>query len=216
MIKRILAPVLAFVGFGLTASANGVPYCDNFCGGNNTAAFSSALATDSYSYVSMTDLTFTGSLSGGNQQYVDGPTAVMFAASSAFTINSMTLVTAANKVLTISVPAGFPAIQLFLSQTGGGNIATTYTDSSLDLVNLTSTPLELDYLNTAPGSGWTITLTPATSGEQITVDSFNPAGAQSQSDTPEVGTLLLIGAGLISMRWMRRAQLHFSGPPQIA
>jgi hypothetical protein len=219
MIKRFLVPVLALAAFGLPAMASSVPYCDTYCGGNDTAAFSNALALDGYTYVSGTDLTFTGGLSDGGLQYLDGSTGVLFAASSAFTITSLTLETAANKAITITVPAAFGAIQLMLSQTGAPGFATTYTDSFMDDVLLTSSPWVLDYLNTTPGSSWTITLTPGTSGEQIIVDAFNPAGIQSQgggSSTPEVGTLLLIGTGLIAMRWMKRVPRLFFRTPQPA
>jgi hypothetical protein len=219
MIKRFLVAVVALAAFGLPARASVVPYCDSFCGGNDTAAFSSALGLDGYTYVNGTDLTITGTLSDGGLQYLDGQTGVMFAASSAFTITSLTLQTAANGVLTISVPAVFGAIQLSLSQTGAPGSAITYDDSFFDSVYLTSSPMTLDYLNTAPGSNWTITLTPATSGERITVNGFNPAGTSQGStggDTPEVGTLLLIGSGLIGMRWMKRVPRRFFGTPQTA
>jgi hypothetical protein len=209
MIKRFLVPVLALVSFGLTASADIVPYCDGFCGGHDTATFNSAVALDGYTYASGTNITFTGSLSDGGLQYNDVPTMVLFAASSAFTITNSALVTPANNTLTIVVPAGFGAIQLSLSQTGAQGSATMFTDSFSDSVILTSSPSVLDYLNTTPGANWTITLTPGTNGEQITVNGFNPAGLQSQSDTPEVSTLLLIGTGLIAMRWMKRVPRRF-------
>jgi hypothetical protein len=215
--KRFLVPVLAFVAVGLPASASVVPYCDTYCGMNDTTAFNSAVALDGYTYASGSDLTFGGSLSAGGLQYVDASTSVMFTASSAFNISSLTLVTAASQVLTITVPAVYTAIQLSLSQTGASGSALVYTDTSFDSTYLTSSPIVLDYLNTAPGaSPWTITLTPGTSGEMITVNGFNPAGLAGTSDTPEIGTLLLIGSGLIAMRWMKRLPRRFFRTPQPA
>jgi hypothetical protein len=212
--KSFLSSVLAFVAIGVAARADVVPYCDGFCGSHDIASFNSALALAGYTYVSDTDLVFGGSLSDAGLQYLDAETNVMFAASSAFMINGVTLETAASKALTISVPAAYGAIQLVLSQPGGGS-DTTFTDSFDDSVNLSSTLLVLDYLNTTPGSNWTITLTPNFPGEQITVNGFDPAGV-NMSSTPEVGTLLLIGSGLIAMRYVRRARSHFFRTPQTA
>jgi hypothetical protein len=220
MIKKILVAVLAVAAFGLPARASVVPYCNSYCGGNTTAAFASVVGLDGYTYASGTDLTFTGGLSDGGLQYLDGATSVLFAASSALTITvSDVLELAANKAITISVPAGYGAVQLFLSQTGVVGSAFTCIDTSCDDTYLTSTPIELDYLNTTPGSAWNITITPGLSSEQIIVDSFNPAGTSQGSsggDTPEVGTLLLIGSGLIGMRWMKGLPRRFFGTPQTA
>jgi hypothetical protein len=72
------------------------------------------------------------------------------------------------------------------------------------------------FVNTGdPSAPWVINISPLGAGNVTEIISFDAYSTASQtSDTPEVGTLILIGAGLISMRWMRRAQLHFSGPPQ--
>jgi hypothetical protein len=215
MTKRFLVPVLALVGFGVTARANVTVYCDVNCGVNSTAAFSSVLLLDGYSYANNPDLTFAGlGLSGGNLQYTDGLTNVMFASTNMFTITSSTLVASAGKSVTVTVPAAYAAIQLNASTPSGFDF--TCFDSSCDGTILSSTPVEVDILNNSPGSAWSFTIsTNGIPSEQITINSFNPAGMPSQgSDTPEVGTLLLIGAGLISMRWMRRAQLRFFGTPQ--
>jgi hypothetical protein len=219
--KRFLVPVMALAAFGLPLGATVVPYCNNFCGGNDTATFASIVALDGYTYASGTDLTFTGSLSDGGLQYVDAATSVLFSASSIFTITvSDVLEAGANKAITISVPAGYGAVQLFVSQTGVIGNAYTYTDPSQDATYLTSTPVEVDYINTAGlGAAWSITITPGLSSEQVIIDSFNPAGTSQGtggSDTPEVGTLLLIGSGLIGMRWMKGLPRRFLGTPQTA
>jgi hypothetical protein len=221
MMKRFLVPVLALATFGLPAWATVVPYCDTFCGSNDTTAFASVVGVDGDTYASSTDLTFTGTLSDGGLQYLDGATSVLFAASSVMTITGAdALDVPANKAITISVPAGYGAIRLFLSQTGVVGNAFTCLDNSCDSTYLTSTPTEVDYLNNAPGSAWSITITPGLSSEQIIVNTFNPAGtAQGPPDggeTPEVGTLILIGTGLIGMRWMKRVPRRFFGTPQTA
>jgi hypothetical protein len=83
-------------------------------------------------------------------------------------------------------------------------------------VNLTSTAQYVDYVNDAPGSSWNITISAVDTSDKTIVNSFDPAGAGGGggSETPEVGTLLLIGAGLISMRWMRRWPRHFFRTPR--
>jgi hypothetical protein len=219
MIKKILVAVLAVAAFGLPARASVAAYCNLNCG-SNTAAFDSVVSSDGYTYASGTDLAFSGGLSDGGLQYLDGATSVLFAASSALTITvSDVLEATANNTITISVPAGYAAIRLFLSQTGVVGNAFTCLDSSCDATYLTSTPAEVSYINTTPGSPWTITLSPDSPGERIIVDSFNPAGTSQGSsggDTPEVGTLLLIGSGLIGMRWMKGLPRRFFGTPQTA
>jgi hypothetical protein len=198
--KKFLAPVLALVAIGLPARANVAVYCAGDCGGNTLAAFNSLVAADVYTYASGTDLTFTGSLSGGGMQYLDGATQVLFAASSAFTINADVLTSASNGAITFTVGAQYAAIRLMLSANGANDF--TCIDSSCDGTPLGFTPKEIDYITDTPGSQWSVTISPGLGGEQISVNSFNPAGPGSE--TPEVGTLLLIGAGLIAMRWMPR------------
>jgi hypothetical protein len=215
--KRFLVPVLAFMAFGLLARANIVVYCDSGCG-MNTAAFSSVLALDGYVYASTPDLTFTGSLTDGGLQYLDsGLTNVLFASPSSFTIPGSALQATANKGVTITVPASYAAIQLNVSQVGGGFDFTCY-DTACDGAPLSSTPITLDYLNTTPGASWAITITPGgVSSEQLVINSFDPAGlgtGSGDSSTPEVGTLFLIGAGLIAMRWMKRAPRRLFRNPQ--
>ncbi len=223
MIKRILAPVLVFVGFGLTASASIAEYCsgsnpactafsqttfistvsaDNPAGPLGFSDSLGVLSGDSYTD-NLTEIAFIDYLGGS-------PNGVMFAASSAFAINTLTLVTAANKVQ-ITVPANYVAVSFSIDVPQG--LCDNYCAEGH-----TSSPLEVDYLNTGdPSAPWVINISPLGAGNVTEIISFDAYSTASQtSDTPEVGTLILIGAGLISMRWMRRAQLHFSGPPQTA
>jgi hypothetical protein len=57
-----------------------------------------------------------------------------------------------------------------------------------------------------PSGAWSINIGPLAQNNGFTkIDNFNAAMAGTGgSETPEVGTLLLIGSGLIAMRWMRR------------
>jgi hypothetical protein len=59
--------------------------------------------------------------------------------------------------------------------------------------------------NDSPTSPWTVSISTLGDQDSVQINNFNAAtGGMTQSATPEVGTLLLIGAGLISMRWMKR------------
>jgi hypothetical protein len=199
--KRFLAPVLALVALGLPASASVVAYCDiGNCGLNSTAAFNTLVTADMLVYASAMDLTFTpGSLNAGS--YDDGMTGVLFAASGAFSVSGATLQETTGNTITITVPAIYSVMRLSISQVSGGS-DTTFLDAGENTqVVLTSAPTQVDFVNTAPGSVWTITIIPSFSGEHIAIGSFNPADANA---TPELGTLLLIGFGLMAMRWMRR------------
>jgi hypothetical protein len=204
MIKKFLVPVLALFGFGFSAQADVTEYCNpsGNCGSNTTTAFETAVTNDSYTYASLTDITFaSGGLSGS--QYLDPMTQVLFAASSALAISGVTLVETAENNITITVPATYAAIRFSVSQLGAAGSAFTGIDANSNYyVFLTSTPQEIGFINQTPGSPWTITLVPGLSGEKIQFDSFDAAGAAAP--TPEVGTLLLIGSGLIAMRYMKR------------
>jgi hypothetical protein len=202
--KRFLIPVLALTAFGLPASAGVASYCDTGNCTANASAFETAVAA-SYVYASLNNDTFTNSLSDGGLQYIDtaDATGIMFAASSAFSLSGITLVETAGNTITITIPAAYAALRLSLSQTTGGNDL-TYLDSNENYyATLTGTPQEVGFINNSPGSVWYVTLIPAFGTEKIQIDGFDPAGTQAAS-TPEVGTLLLIGAGLIAMRWLKR------------
>jgi hypothetical protein len=205
MIKRFLVPVLALAALGLPARASIVPYCDNGCGLNTTAVFNSLVTSTPYTYAYVMDQTFTGSLTSSTD-YIDG-TGVEFmdtASSNTFSITgAFALQTSGtNGTILITIPEQFIAVQLSLSS-GAGTSNFTCIDANCDGTQLSTAPIFVDYTNTTPGAAWTIQIS-AVSPESIVVDGFNPATAGSQAQTPEVGTLLLIGSGLIGMRWMKR------------
>jgi hypothetical protein len=223
-IKRFLVPVLALAAFVLPASADVIAYCDGFgCGSNTTAAFTSAVTADGDTYASISNITFTdGSLTG--VQYDDGLTSVIFQNSThAFTINSGELDTSisGNDSVTITVPAAYSAIVLNLTNFNSGTVG--FGLDGNDFANLShGSTTTVGYTNIGGTDPWTITIFPFQTNGALGILSFDAAGiVQSQapptgSDTPEVGTLLLIGAGLIAMRWMKRAPRRFFQAPQIA
>jgi hypothetical protein len=211
--KRFLVPILALAAFGLPASASIVPYCDNGCGSNTTAAFGTLIAPPTYSYAYVSGETFVGTLSDGGDEYLDSITGIEFFDSKGFTITgSGALETnGTHDTITITVPASFIGVALSVSSLSGASNY-TFIDPNEDGTQLSTTPTGLDYVNEAPGAVWSITIT-AVSPENILLDAFNAAtlagtdgsgGSSGGSETPEVGTLLLIGSGLIAMRYMRR------------
>jgi hypothetical protein len=210
MIKRFLVPVLALAAFGLTASASAVTYCDGGgCSGNTTAAFNSLVTLDGLTYANATDLTFTGSLTG-TTQYADGLTNLVFADSDGFSITGSSGLEAkgGSDTITVTVPSQYSVVQLSMVASSSGFFFTCLDAGCNTYTNLTGTPQFVDYVDTTPGSPWTITFSSG-SANKLIIAAFDPAGVVSQggsggSSTPEVGTLLLIGAGLIAMRWMKR------------
>jgi hypothetical protein len=213
--KRFLVPVLAFVASGLPAGASIVPYCNSTCGSNTIAAFTTQVANDAYA--SVNPITFSGVVGvlTGNQ-YTDDLTQVLFQATHNLTDpGSLDTQSGAGDTLIISIPAVYTVVLLDLtSQNGTGGFCI---DNSCDFTNLSSTPTTIGYINTGnPSIPWTITISPFTS-LSIAVNDFNVAGPPSNnSDTPEVGTMILIGVGLISMRWMKRWPRRVFRIPQTA
>jgi len=223
MIKRFLVPILALAAFGLTASGGTLTYCDGGgCSGNTTAAFNSLVTLDGLTYANATDLTFTGSLTG-TTLYTDGLTNLAFADSDGFTITGSSGLQAkgTSDTITVSVPSQYSVVQLSLVAGTSGFFFTCLDAECNTQTNLTGTPQFVDYVNTTPGSPWTITFY-SDSSDKLIIAAFDPAGVASQggggggSSTPEVGTLLLIGAGLIAMRWMKRVPRLLFRTPQPA
>jgi len=218
--KRFLVPVLALVAFGLPAGASTVPYCDGGgCSANTTAAFNTAVTSDDLIYASATDLRFTGILSGGTG-YTDGTTGVSFLDTNGFSITGSDGLQASGSsdTITITVPAQYSALQLSLVAQNTGSFYTCLDSNCNTYAYVTGTAQFVDFIDDTPGSTWFVTISSQYASDKLIISAFDPAGAaqMGDSDTPEVGTLLLIGAGLISMRWMRRAQVRWFHSPQTA
>lgn len=220
-IKRFLASAVVLMGLGLPVRASIAVYCDSGCGATNTISdFNSIVVTNMLTYAYGVDQVFNGALAGGGTTYTDGPTEVAFADTNMFTITgSDGLETdGTHDTITISIPMTYSAVRISLLSGTTGSSFFTCLDASCDGTNLfSSTSTTVGYVNNAPGSPWTIQISATYASEQIIVNSFNAAGAgPANSDTPEVGTLLLIGSGLIAMRWMNRLpRLFFRTPPTV-
>ena len=205
--KRFLSSVLAFVVIGVSARASVTTYCDSsspLCT-DNSAAFSNAglLAIDftsamivSNSFTDPTTSTAFGNWFGGT---MTNPTDALTNSENGFqiTLPTNTMVFALN----YQAPSGSVFVNFTVGVT---NYDYTLTSSSV--------PLFFAVTSDQPLTNLVVSGSPE---NPATITNFELQGTQ-MSDTPEVGTLLLIGSGLIAMRYMRRARSYFFRTPQTA
>ena len=204
---RFLVPVLALAALAVPARATLVDYCNAGCGANTLSVFNSLTSGDTFA--SGSPITFGG---GPTAQYTDGLTDVLFQATHGFTISSGVLDTqnGAGDPLIVTIPSMYTVVLLTL--TSQNNTAGFCIDSGCNVItNLSSTPTTVGYINNGVTGAWTIGISNLGGAYSVAVNSFNVASTTS-SETPEVGTMLLIGAGLISMRWLRRLPRKFFHP----
>jgi hypothetical protein len=200
--KKFLAPILVLAAVGLPIGASTVTYCDiGGCPNSNTAF---AVATGSLSFAnggvflafpgSSTTAVYTDSLTGAGFDDLSTP--------DLFTISGGSLATSVNSrdTVHIVVPNGYTALELFVVLSAA---ATLTLDSQNYFVNPGANNSTLIEFTNVSTTGWTVDLG-LFSNSGITVTGFDVAGPVVVADTPEVGTLLLIGFGLIAMRWMPR------------
>ena len=206
-VMRFLVPVLALAALAMPARASVVAYCNVGCG-NPLSVFNSLTSGDTFA--SNDPITFSGTTP--ISQYTDGLTDVLFQATHGFTISGGVLDTqnGAGDTLTVTIPSMYTIVILTLSvQSGSEGFCI---DNNCDTANLSTTPATFGYVNDNVTGDWTINISPFASGYSVAVNSFNVGPAGNDAQTPEVGTLLLIGAGLISMRWLRRLPRRFFRP----
>ena len=207
--KRFLVPVLALLACGLPAGATLATYCDgasvsctNTAGSFNSAGllainFTSASIV-SNSFTDPGSLTFFQDFTGG---VLTNPSNALTDSKDGFQINlpANTLILAFNYLiqnggnLGICVMTTGPTGCTSFSGTSSSTPTFFGVTSDLNITEITITG------NTGPG----------------TISNFELQGPVG-SETPEVGTLLLIGTGLIVMRWMKRRPRLLFRIPQTA
>jgi hypothetical protein len=216
MIKRFLAPVLALVAFGLPMSASVATYCaGSGCSPNNNVQFNTDLATNSLTLGSIITFSNTNGVLAG-PDYTDDSTTILFAdfLGHGLAYNGSALSTPAEtsgpNYIEITLPMTIAAIQLNVTAQGGICL-----DAACP-ANQTSG--FIGFINPNPSAQWTVEVGLFQDGNVLQFNNFAvaEAGMQGRSETPEVGTLILIGAGLIGMRWMKRAPRLFLRTPQTA
>lgn len=206
MTKRFLVPVLVLAAFGLPAGASIVTYCaGSGCSPENATAFMNDLSTDGYALQGLTTFSSSG-LAGST--YTDSTTGIVFTdfLGMSFGVPGGALSTPATlstpNYIVMTFPATITAIELTVNIPDGVCLD-AYCPAN-------ETTGFVGFLNTTPGAEWTAEIGPySVGGHSVSITNFNAAMTSGGSgpgngDTPEVGTLFLIGAGLISMRWMKR------------
>jgi hypothetical protein len=98
----------------------------------------------------------------------------------------------------ITIPITVVALQLFVNVTEGLCLdadCPAYQTSGF-----------VGFINSSPTGSWIEDISPLQNGGYTQIQSFDAGIISSggDADAPEVGTLLMIGAGLISMRWIKR------------
>jgi hypothetical protein len=217
--KKFLVPVLALFAFGLPAGASIATYCSGVgCSPDNNAQFMTDLATDSYTLGSL--ITFSvsnGSLVGDTYSDNTG-TGVVFTSdeSYALSFSGTSLATpvegTGTNYIGITIPDTIAAIEFSVTAQGG---------LCLDPVGpcpASTSPVSsgfVGFINSNPGGSptWSVDIGAYAAGHNVEINNFSVALDAQQSPTPEVGTLLLIGAGLIVMRWMKRSPRRFFRTP---
>ncbi|HTB13230.1 MAG TPA: hypothetical protein VK752_16720 [Bryobacteraceae bacterium] len=200
--KRFLIPVLAIVAFGLPAGATVATYCAGTgCGTENASAFATDLGTDGYMLGSIITFSNTNGILAG-PDYTDNASGVLFAdflgQSLAFNGTALTTPTTGMQpnYIEITLPMTIAAIQLAVAAPQG---------ICLDAAcPAGQTSGFVGFINSDPTAAWTVEIGVASQGSFLEINSFSVATSSQGSDTPEIGTLLLIGSGLIAMRWMKR------------
>ncbi len=215
--KRFLVPVLALVGFGVPAGASVATYCSGSgCSTENNAQFVSDLSTDGYTLQALTNFsTSNGSLAGAD--YTDSASGVLFAdylgqsLSFSGTALSTPDVFSGVNYIEITLPSTVAAISIAVTSQGGVCL------DAFCPANETSG--FVGFINSNPLAAWTVEIGVYLDGNNLEINNFSVADVSAPTgnpDTPEVGTMLMIGAGLIGMRWMKRVPRRLFRTPQPA
>lgn len=194
--KSFLVLVLAFMAFGLSARAAIVTYCDgNPNCTNGSAAFSNAgmmaINFDSAAVIG-SSWTDPATLTGFYDYF--GGTMTEASDSLSDTLSGFQVGVPANTLtfaLDFQTTAGTTIAVDFYTNAGGTENHFTFTAGSSPQFFAVTSDTAITNLSVVGVYGHTGTIT-----------EFELQG--TGSETPEVGTLLMIGTGLIAMRWMRR------------
>ena len=216
---RFFVSVLALAALALPAGATVVDYCAGTgCSPNDQTAFNTAVSSGAYTYEGLEAFT-SSNLSA--DMYSDPTSGVVF---SEFFNNTLSVTggnalkdqygASTNTAIVITLPVTVLAVEFTANNLNGASLC-------MDSICPTNESSGFfGAVNSSPTGTWTVTLQAIGSDQPIEISNFDVATAGAAqgpgSETPEVGTLLLIGSGLVSMRWMRRAQRRLFPSPQPA
>ena len=217
-VNRVLISVLALAAVAIPASATTTTvYCSNGCGANNEAAFNSATASLFFGSGLENFTAPNGTYSSGLVD-ADSTTGLDFFGYSFTTQNGVTVTggvlgqtaSGQNTTLQAQLPAGIvyafagtisattassPCFETagIVSSGNCNNTVVITGPSDIEFFGvLSTTPLASVYLGTFNGNPGS-----------LRIDTFE-LGEQADAPTPEVATLLMIGSGLIMMRFLKR------------
>jgi hypothetical protein len=217
--KRFLVPILALAAFGLPASADVTAYCSGSgCAAENNSQFTTDLASDNYTLEALIAFNATnGSLVGAD--YTDNTTQITFTSIEGNNLSlpgggALATITSFGQAqyISLSIPSTIGAIQL--SVTANDGICLDPVGPCPAATGAVTNGF-VGFINSAPAAPWTVNVGMyLENGHDLQLNDFSVADVSgSQSPTPEVGTLLLIGSGLIAMRWMGRSRRRFFRTP---
>jgi hypothetical protein len=202
--KRLLTSILALAVFALPASASTTIYTDATAFANATASL--------FFPDPLTSFTASG-LMPGNLEYADQNTATDFfgfqsngTTPDTLSVNGTKLqtVTAVGDVIGIVMPANTYAFAGYISVLTGFGIecieptSTFNTSSNCNTtINAFTSPVFIGVFSTTPLT--TLWIGPQTGSSTLQIDNF-----EIGEETPEVATFLMIGSGLIFVRFLRR------------
>ena len=222
--RDVLMSIVTLAGFAIPAHATiAFVYCNDtsHCTSNSGMTFSTfGTAAGGLGYAMSSPITFVSAgLSGTPAIYVDAGTGTIFAGySNATTQNSLQVlgtslaqtISGPNSGIQITLPANTYAFAMFVSTVSGfGNPLVELGDRNVSNSNyglaipnnstsvffgiISSTPLSNLFIGNLGNDG------------AVEIQSFE-TGGPADAATPEVSTFLLIGSGLVVMRFLRRRQ----------
>ena len=221
--RDVLMSIAALAGFAIPAHATiAFVYCNDtsHCTSNSGMTFSTfGTAAGGLGYAMSSPITFVSAgLSGTPAIYVDAGTFTSFAGySNATTQNSLQIlgttlaqtINGANSGIQVTLPANTYAFAMFVSVFSGfGNPLVELGDRNVSLSNYglaipnSSTSVFFGIVSSTPLSSLFIGNFGNNDGA-VEIQSFEIGGP---APTPEVSTFLLIGSGLVLMRFLRRRQ----------
>jgi hypothetical protein len=228
--RDVLISIVALAGLAAPAHAS-ITYssCNSGCSNSNTGVTFTTFGTTASGFgdTMSSPITFvSGGLSGTPAIYVDGGTLTEFDGFNGTTPNAVT-VTGTTLAQTsgsgpgatsiqVKLPANTYAFAAFISVVSGGagpyvelvNSASNFNSGNANYSLSTSagTGTFFGVVSDTPISSLFIGNVFSNSGAAVVIQSFETGGPAAPASTPEVSTFLLIGSGLVLMRFLRRRQ----------
>jgi hypothetical protein len=225
--RDILISIVTLAGLAAPAHAT-ITYssCNSGCSNSNTGVTFTTFGTTASGFgdTMSSPITFvSGGLSGTPAIYVDAGTLTEFDGFNGTTQNGLTVTgtalaqTASGSLTSIQVklPANTYAFAAFISAVAGNggpyaelvNSASAFNSNNAyyQLFTSSGTGTFLGIVSDTPISNIFIGNLYSSDGK-VEIQSFETGGPAAPASTPEVSTFLLIGSGLVLMRFLRRRQ----------